>query len=52
MAPPKKGRLPRRIFSLKPEDVASLKALAVKLGIKEAAVLRKALRELARRELP
>jgi hypothetical protein len=43
---------PRRIFTLKPEDLDRLEKLRVKLGYRfDAQVVRKALRDLARAKL-
>lgn len=43
---------PRRIFSLKPEDIERLAKLRVKLGYRyDAQVVRKAIRELAKARL-
>jgi hypothetical protein len=43
---------PRRIFTLKPEDIDRMEKLRVKLGYRyDAQVVRKALRELAKARL-
>lgn len=44
-------KLPRILFTLKAEDLDALDRLSEKLGKPKSAVLRKALRELAKREL-
>jgi predicted transcriptional regulator len=40
------------LFTLSDEDVERVRLLSEKMGIPKSAVLRKALREMAKRELP
>ncbi len=44
-------KLPRMLFTLSAEDVERVRLLSEKLGVPKSAVVRKAIREMATRDL-